>query len=413
VAARNNLGIALAAQGRHAEAEVEFRSILAVHECVLAPKHAVTLRTRQAFADELAANGDYAEAEAEFRAIFDGQQQMLGAEHLDTLNTRARLVSVLLDCGNYEDAEAESKAILATCSEAQGTPRAALDNDRHLLAVSPLGMPPKHNWLACALAHAVSVRRRLAESIAAQGKYGEAEAERRAIPVAESNEWQSFSHDFLANLALELERRAALADQSEHRDEEQELRAVFGFAERVLGAGRPAALEVHQALAAALRTQNKLAEVVAEYRAVAAVCERVFGARHYDTLTNRYNLAVALHEQGSRAEADAEHRAVLSICSQAAEEYWRLFRDKQHAGAVAGLQVWHGEEEQGVVEGLQPCKARATALPAAQSWHPSPVWLKPPSRPMALARNPRLARVRPGLAKAVPVLTELGWIEAA
>lgn len=43
----------------------------------------------------------------------------------------------------------------------------------------------------------------------------------------------------------------------------------------------------------------------------------------------------------------------------------------------------------------------------------SPVWLKPLSRPMALAWNPRLARVRPGLAKAIPVLTELGRIEAA
>jgi tetratricopeptide (TPR) repeat protein len=86
-------------QGRYAEAEAEFRDILAIR-CrpdVLGEEHPDTLTTRANIAQQMGYQGRYAEAEAEFRDILaiECRPEALGEEHPDTLRTRYWVANML------------------------------------------------------------------------------------------------------------------------------------------------------------------------------------------------------------------------------------------------------------------------------------------------------------------------------
>ena len=56
----------------------------------------------------LAAQGKPADAEAEFRQVLDARLRVLGPDHPDTLTTRHEIARMLADQGKPADAEAES-----------------------------------------------------------------------------------------------------------------------------------------------------------------------------------------------------------------------------------------------------------------------------------------------------------------
>lgn len=153
LASRNNLANALDDQGKHAEAEAEYRTVLAIYERVQRAEHPDTLGTRSNLANQLGAQGKHAEAEAEHRAVFAIRERVLGAEHPDTLVSRNNLASELRAQGKYAAAEAEHRAVLAI-------------RERVLGAENPDTLRSRNN---------------LANALRAQGKHAEAEAEHRAV----------------------------------------------------------------------------------------------------------------------------------------------------------------------------------------------------------------------------------------
>jgi tetratricopeptide (TPR) repeat protein len=118
---RNNLASALGEQGKHAEAEAEYRAVLKLEEKVLGPEHPDTLTSRNNLADALYAQDKYAEAEAEYREVLKLEEKVLGSEHPDTLGSRNSLAEALYAQGKYVEAEAEHRAVLKLAEKVLGS----------------------------------------------------------------------------------------------------------------------------------------------------------------------------------------------------------------------------------------------------------------------------------------------------
>jgi len=88
---RDNWAGALMREGKNADAEKEYRDVLAIRLRVLGPDHPDTLATRRNLADALALQGRYAAAENEYRSVLAIQERVLGPQHPRTLGTRANL----------------------------------------------------------------------------------------------------------------------------------------------------------------------------------------------------------------------------------------------------------------------------------------------------------------------------------
>ncbi len=106
---RNNLAVAINAQGRPAEAEAILREVLALQEKVLDREHPDTQRRRGNLATAIHAQGRSADAEAILREVLALQEKVLDREHPDTLTTRGKLALAI----NAQGRPAEAEAILA------------------------------------------------------------------------------------------------------------------------------------------------------------------------------------------------------------------------------------------------------------------------------------------------------------
>jgi thioredoxin-like negative regulator of GroEL len=87
----------LSRQGKHADAESEFRQVLDARLRVLGPDDPATLTTRANLAMVLSRQGKHADAESEFRQVLDARLRVLGPDHPDTLVARRRLQSLQND----------------------------------------------------------------------------------------------------------------------------------------------------------------------------------------------------------------------------------------------------------------------------------------------------------------------------
>ena len=96
---RHCIATALGKQGQHAAAEAESRQVLDARLRVQGPDHPETLNTRFNIAVSLMLQRKPAEAEAEFRRVLDAQLRVLGPDHPDILNTRRWLQSLIREPG--------------------------------------------------------------------------------------------------------------------------------------------------------------------------------------------------------------------------------------------------------------------------------------------------------------------------
>jgi len=110
---RRNLLVTVGNQGRHAEAEAGFRNLLAIEERVLGPEHPDTLGVRNNIGFALAQQGRFADAEKQFREVIRIQAKVLGPEHPATLSSRMALASVLSQQQKYTEADAECREVIA------------------------------------------------------------------------------------------------------------------------------------------------------------------------------------------------------------------------------------------------------------------------------------------------------------
>jgi Tetratricopeptide repeat len=82
-------------RGEYAEAEQEYRDVLAARLRVLGPDHPETLATRHGVAWVLARRGLYEQAEQEYRDVLPARLRVLGPDHPDTLATGHAIARVL------------------------------------------------------------------------------------------------------------------------------------------------------------------------------------------------------------------------------------------------------------------------------------------------------------------------------
>ncbi|MER7369037.1 tetratricopeptide repeat protein, partial [Nonomuraea wenchangensis] len=110
----------LAEQGGYAQAEQEYREVLAMRVEVFGEHHPDTLTTRYEIARMLAVQGGYAQAEQEYREVLAMRVEVLGEHHPDTLATRHAIAFVLAVQGGYAQAEQEYREVLAMRVEVFG-----------------------------------------------------------------------------------------------------------------------------------------------------------------------------------------------------------------------------------------------------------------------------------------------------
>ena len=145
--------------GQYAEAETEYRQILAAQLRVLGPEHPDTLTTRHDLATVLAADGKPAEAEAEFRQVLAARQRVLGPHHRSTLATRHELARIVANQGKPAEADAEPEY-------------------RQVFAARLRTLGPDHP-------STLAIRHDIARMLDDQGKAAEAEAAYRQIVAAQ------------------------------------------------------------------------------------------------------------------------------------------------------------------------------------------------------------------------------------
>ena len=120
LATRHEIARVLADRGLYEQAEREFRDVLAARLRVLGPDQPDTLATRNAIAWVLAERGLPEQAEREYRDLLAAQLRLLGPDHPDTLATRHGIAWVLADRRLYEQAEREFRDVLAARLRALG-----------------------------------------------------------------------------------------------------------------------------------------------------------------------------------------------------------------------------------------------------------------------------------------------------
>ena len=249
---RKILANALYAQGNYAEAEAEYRALLASHQGELGPEHLDMLGSRNNLANVLYAEGKHAEAEAEYRAILAVMERVQGPEHPGTLGSRNNLAAALQSQGKHAEAEAEYRAVLAVMERVQG---------------------PEHP-------DTLGSRNNLANAMDLQGKHAEAETEHRAVLAIQERVLGS-EHPYTLsnrnNLAL------GLRLQGKYADAEAEHRAVWAMQERVLGAQHPDVFLSCYNLALCLEAQKKKAEALVFARRAMAGLKRTLGEARPDT----------------------------------------------------------------------------------------------------------------------------------
>lgn len=86
-------------QGNYAQAEAEYRIVLAAYLQALGADHLYALTTRHNIARMIGGQGNYTQAEAEFRILLADETRVLGGDHPRTLATRYRIAQIMAKQG--------------------------------------------------------------------------------------------------------------------------------------------------------------------------------------------------------------------------------------------------------------------------------------------------------------------------
>ena len=120
-----NLASSLSNHGKHVEAAVIEREVLAVQTRLLGTEHASTLWAAANLARSLSRLGRYTEAEQMQREVLAVQTRVLGTEHPYTLWVAASLASTLFCQRMYAEAEHLQREVLAVQTRLLGTEHAS------------------------------------------------------------------------------------------------------------------------------------------------------------------------------------------------------------------------------------------------------------------------------------------------
>ncbi|WP_299865120.1 tetratricopeptide repeat protein, partial [uncultured Hoeflea sp.] len=162
----------------------------------------------------------------------------------------------------------------------------------------------------------LTTRHNIAHQMGQQGRYGEAEAEFRAVWEIQRRP-DVLGEEHPNTLTTRHNIADQMGQQGRYGDAEAELRAVWEIERRpdVLGEEHPDTLTTRHNIAYQMGQQGRYGDAEAESRAVWEIQRRpdVLGEDHPDTLTTRHNIAQQMGRQGRYGDAEAELRAVWEI----------------------------------------------------------------------------------------------------
>jgi serine/threonine protein kinase len=278
------IGESYGALSRYADAEMQLRRALELHERISHGEDLVTMEVLRALSDAVGFQGRSDEAKTYLRRAIDGCRRLTGEHSKETLAAESSLVWFLMD---KDDPEAEPLG------------RLVLEKSREL-----------HGKEA---PETLGARASLAFALNTAGKHREAEAlARETIDIVRRTMGESvglyhFLFIVLGNSALlrgdpvEAERLFRPTFERAQRNRQDDL------FEGAISAGR---------LGEALAAQGRWAEAETLYRKASAASLRCFGGANPDTGASFAELARALSEQGKNDEAERVYRELVDLSAR-------------------------------------------------------------------------------------------------
>ena len=278
----NNLALALAHQGEHAEARTLQEQTLEIRRRVLGEEHPSTLTSMNNLALTLARQGDHGGARALHEDELTISRRVLGEEHPDTLTSMNNLALTLADQGDHAAALALQEQTLAI--------RCRLLGEEH-----PSTLASMSNF---------------ALSLADQGDHAGArtlQEQTLAICRRVLGEEHPSTLTSMNNLAL------TLGNQGDHAGARMLQEQTLTISRRVLGKEHPHTLTSMNNLASTLLSQGDHAGARALQEDELESCRRVLGEENPSTLTSLNNLASTLGNQGDHVGARTLQEQTLTI----------------------------------------------------------------------------------------------------
>jgi len=124
---RSTLAFMLAAEGKHAEAEVVAREVVTSQDTTVGAELSGT--TRSDLGAILDTQGKHEEAEAQIRQALRANEKSHGPEYSDTLESRGRLARNLWCQGKYNEAEAQLRKLIAVNEKVLGAKTYLFENN--------------------------------------------------------------------------------------------------------------------------------------------------------------------------------------------------------------------------------------------------------------------------------------------
>ena len=252
--------MAVAFQGRHAQAERGYRDLITDQAATLGSADPDVVAARFELAHEIVQQGRYPQAEEELRAVIPVMQAVLGADDRHTMQACSDLGLAIAKQGRHAEAEEELRRALAIQAEVLG--------EEHQRTLST------RTWLA--------------DIIASRGHYAEAEKMLQDILAIRL---RVFGPDYPFTLATRRKLASVIAHDNRQAAAESELRNVISNQARVLGEDHPDTLESRFELANVLALQGRETEAVSQLHSLLADQSRILGEAAPDTVETRRRLA--------------------------------------------------------------------------------------------------------------------------
>ncbi len=314
----DRVGVMLARQGRHAEAEVELRRALATLDAVLGSAHPLVARSRNNLAAVLILQRRYDEAEVEFRRALASREEVYGTEHPAVAATRNNLAAVLHFQSKLAEAESEHRRALAAKLRAFGAAHPSV----------------------------AKTRNNLGTALYQQGRLTEAESEHRRA-LATKRAVLGPYHPSVAVSRRNL--GAVLRHQGRYEESETELRRAIAINNDALGPQHPSSADTIQLLGQVLFSRGRYGAAETEVRRALALLERAFDPAHPQLAPSLALLGQLLLATGRHEQAAQQFDRALTICrSHACEDraeataafgmaklVWRQGRENRYAIALA------------------------------------------------------------------------------
>ncbi|MDB6017457.1 MAG: serine/threonine protein kinase with repeat [Pedosphaera sp.] len=327
-ASLNNLGLALMAKNKLAEAEAAHGEALAIRRRLFGNDHADTATSLNELSSVYRQAGKLTEAESMARAALGIRQKLFGNEHLEVADSLRNLSIILGDEGNWAQSEAMAREVLAIRRQRLG---------------------PEHPWIAAALDD-------VAWAAGARGKLDEAEMLERESLAMRQKLLGAEHPDVAKSLFLVGDRMRQRGNLNEAYSV---LSAALSIQRKLLGEDNPASLDTLGSLGSTLEAEGELAEAEQVRREALAVLRRRGENESPQALYTLGRLGATLEAEGKLAESEQVRREALAVLRKRGEkETPQALSESKNLTRVLIMQQKFGDAEQLLDQALTPAFVR-------------------------------------------------------